>query len=100
MLEHDAGLGSAHGDGRADVVLGLLTVELAAHVIGDPHPIEYGQNNDEEPERRLQHQIPSGEIDGHDDGTYDDDGVQKRERGPDLNGALAQDIEFPSEIAE
>ena len=52
-------VGHAGGDGRADVVLGLLAVELAADVVGDAHPVEHREDDDEQPERRLQ-QLVSG----------------------------------------
>ena len=42
---------SVKGDlGGSDVVLGLLTVELATHVVGDAHPLEGRQNDDEQQE--------------------------------------------------
>ena len=49
------GLGHARGDGRAHIVLRLLAVELTAEVVGDAHPVEDREDDDEQPERRLQH---------------------------------------------
>ena len=61
--EHDARLGHAGRDRRADIVLRFLPIELAANVVGDAHPVEARQDDDQQPERRLQQQIAAGQID-------------------------------------
>ena len=54
VAEDDRRVGHAGRDRRADVVLRLLAIELAADVIGDAHPVERRQDDDQQPERRLQ----------------------------------------------
>ena len=93
-------VGSAHGNGGRHIVLGFLAVELAAHVVGDSHPVERGQDEDQQPERRLQNQISSRKVNRHDDRADDDDGVEKRQRRPDFDQALAQNIQLAAEISQ
>ncbi len=98
MLEDDGPVGSADGNGRRDVVLGLLTVKFTAHIIGNSHPVERRQDHDQQPKRRLQNQISSGKVNRHDDRADDDDGVEERQRRPYFDQALARDIHFAAEI--
>ena len=100
VAEHDRRLGDAGGDGRADVVLGLLAIELAADVVGDAHPLERRQDAIEQPERRLQHLHPARDVDGHHDRADDDDGVEEGQRRPDLDEALAEQVQLAAEVAE
>ena len=53
--EHDAAVRDTGRDRGADVVLRLLAIELAADVVRDAHPVEGGEDDDEQPERRLEH---------------------------------------------
>jgi hypothetical protein len=39
-------------------------------------------------------------VDRHDHRTDDDDDVEERQRRPDLDAALAEDVDAPAEVAE
>ena len=44
--------------------------------------------------------IAARQVDRHDDRADDDDRVEERQRRPDLDAALAEDVELAAEVAE
>src|SRR5262249_52715486 len=92
--------GYSHADCRTDIVFRFLPIKFTAGVIGDPNPVKDGKNRDEHPEGRLSNKIAAGNVDRHDDRTHNNDGVQERQRRPDLDYAYTQNIQLASEVAQ
>src|SRR5687768_13690119 len=100
MPEHDSGRRHACDNRGRDVVFGFLAVILPADVIRDSHPLERGQDDDQQPEGGLEDLHASRNVCRHDDGTDDDDGVEEGQRGPDFDKTLAEQVDLPREITE
>src|SRR4051812_40098967 len=87
VLEHDGEIGDAEGAGGIDVFEIAAAQELGAHQPNQMRPREEEKDAEQDPERR------------HDHRGKDQQQIEHRDRRPDLDEALEQKVDPPTEIA-
>ena len=87
MLDHDARVRQAQGPGGVHIFEVPRPQELGPHEVDQVHPGKQQQDAEQHEERRRDHR-------GH-----DDQDVEMRQRRPDLDHALHDEIGPPAEIA-
>ena len=80
MPGHDGGVGDSEGAGGTDVFEVAATQELGADHAGEGHPGEDQQEAEQDPEA------------GREDAAEDDEKIEVRHAGPDLDEALEQQV--------
>ncbi len=87
VLHHDAGVRQAQGAGGVHIFEVPRAQELGPHEVDEVHPGEQQQDAEQHEERRRDH------------GRHDDQNVEMRQRGPDLDHALHDEVGPAAEIA-